>query len=76
MRVLFFTLILSGCFSIGPDFSGVKKHCKSRGGSGYPGYANNPVYFICGDGSKWKRASHGEYDFKGWMKDENVGEAK
>jgi hypothetical protein len=57
--------LLQGCVTIGPDFSGVKEHCEDRGGS-HPDVVNNPIYFTCADGSQWKRASHGEYDFQGW----------
>jgi hypothetical protein len=62
---LFFLLLYSvfyfSCISFGPDYREAKKICVDHGGF----KEGNPVYFSCLDKSKWKRCSHGEYDFLG-----------
>ncbi len=59
---LFLVLInlLLGCVltpNPGPDYSGLKNHCKSRGGPTASTIPNNPVFFSCADGTSWERKS-------------------
>lgn len=68
MAAIVVALCIAGCALPGADMSDAKAWCKDKGGLGYPGYSGNPINFICGDGSKWKRPSHKKYDFEGWTK--------
>jgi len=63
MRYLILVLLLSGCAIMpGADYWPAEKHCQSQHSAFLEG---NPIYFSCKDGSHWKRASHGEYDWLG-----------
>jgi len=54
-----------GCASMGPDYSDAKRFCRNQKSEFKDG---NPIYFSCTDGTNWKRASHGNYDFQGSTK--------